>query len=58
VEDLILWIVQSQGSVLRAEGSFPQIFLWKTKIPMKVRIFFWLMLKNSILTKDNVLMRG
>jgi hypothetical protein len=30
---------------LRAEGSFPQKFLWKTKIPMKVRIFLWLMLK-------------
>jgi hypothetical protein len=43
---------------MRAEGSFPQKFLWKTKIPMKVRIFLWLMIKCSVLTKDNLLRRG
>jgi hypothetical protein len=43
---------------LRAEGSFPQKFLWKIKIPMKVRIFLCEVLKNRILTKDNLLKRG
>jgi hypothetical protein len=43
---------------MRAEGSFPQKFLWKTKIPMKVKIFLWLMIKCSVLTKDNLLRRG
>jgi hypothetical protein len=43
---------------MRAEGSFPQKFLWKTKIPMKVRIFLWLIIKCSVLTKDNLLRRG
>jgi hypothetical protein len=43
---------------LRAEGSFPQKFLWKIKIPMKVRIFLWEVLKNRILTKNNLLKRG
>jgi hypothetical protein len=32
--------------------------LWKTKIPMKVRIFLWLMLKWCVFTKDNLLRRG
>jgi hypothetical protein len=43
---------------MRAEGSFPQKFLWKTKIPMKVRIFLWLMVKCSVLTKDNLMRKG
>jgi hypothetical protein len=28
------------------------------EIPLKVKIFMWLTLKNSILTKDNLLTRG
>jgi hypothetical protein len=43
---------------LRAVGSFPQNFLWKTKIPIKVRIFLWLMINCSVLTKNNLLRRG
>jgi hypothetical protein len=38
--------------------QFSKKFLWKFKIPMKVRIFLWEVLKNSILTKDNLLKRG
>jgi hypothetical protein len=64
--DGVRWKVGSSGKFrvkdlylqLRAEGSFPQKFLWKIKIPMKVRIFLWEVLKNSILTKDNLLKRG
>jgi hypothetical protein len=64
--DGVKWKVGSSGKFrvkdlylqLRAEGSFPQKFLWKIKIPMKVRIFLWQVLKNSILTKDNLLKRG
>jgi hypothetical protein len=43
---------------LRSEGNFPYKLFWKIKIPLKVKIFLWLMLKNSILTKDNLLKRG
>ncbi len=32
--------------------------IWKFKIPPRVKVFQWLMLKNSILTKDNLLRRG
>jgi hypothetical protein len=31
--------------------------LWKAKFPLKVKIFMWLTLQNSILTKDNLLKR-
>jgi hypothetical protein len=64
--DRVKWKIGCRGTFrvkdlylqLRAEGSFPQKFLWKIKIPMKVRIFLWEVLKNSILTKDNLLKRG
>jgi hypothetical protein len=64
--DRVRWKIGSSGSFrvkdlylqLRAQGTFLQKFLWKIKIPIKVRIFLWEMLKNSILTKDNLLKRG
>lgn len=31
--------------------------MWKAKMPLKIKIFMWLTLQNSILTKDN-LMKG
>jgi hypothetical protein len=51
--DCVKWKIGSSGKFrvkdlylqLRAEGSFPQKFLWKIKIPMKVRIFLWVVLK-------------
>jgi hypothetical protein len=65
-KDRVKWKIGTSGQFrvkdlylqMRAEGSFPQKFLWKTKIPMKVRIFIWLMIKCSVLTKDNLLGRG
>jgi hypothetical protein len=61
-KDRVKWKIETSGQFrvkdlylqMRAEGSFPQKFLWKTKIPMKVRIFLWLMIKYSVLTKDNL----
>jgi hypothetical protein len=49
------FIVKDLYLQLRAEGSFPHKFHWKMKIPMKVRIFMWEVLKNSILTKNKLL---
>ena len=34
--------------------DFPQKFLWKVKLPQKIKVFLWLLLKNSILMKDNL----
>jgi hypothetical protein len=31
--------------------------LWKAKIPLKIRIFMWLVFQNVILTKDNLVKR-
>lgn len=32
--------------------------MWTLKTPQKIRIFLWLVIKNRILTKDNLLKRG
>lgn len=32
--------------------------LWKLKVPMKVKVFIWLMLLDKILTQENLLIRG
>jgi hypothetical protein len=31
--------------------------LWNAKLPLKIKIFMWLTLQDSILTKDNLLKR-
>ena len=38
--------------------GYPHKFMWKAKIPLKIKIFLWLTLRKSILTKDNLLRRG
>jgi hypothetical protein len=32
--------------------SVPYKFLWKSKLPHKIKIFIWLVVRNKILTKD------
>lgn len=41
--------------LIKADCGFPHNFLWKTKIPAKIKVFLWLVNKKSILTKDNLL---
>jgi hypothetical protein len=33
-------------------------YLWKTKIPLKIKIFLWLLYREKILTKDNLVKRN
>lgn len=32
-------------------GNFPYKFIWKVKLPLKIEVFVWLVLRNSILAK-------
>jgi hypothetical protein len=36
------------------ETNNPNKKLWEAKIPMKVKIFMWLIHENAILTEDNL----
>jgi hypothetical protein len=33
-------------------------YLWKIKIPLKIKVFLWLLYREAILTKDNLVKRS
>lgn len=37
---------------------FPQNYLWKIKIPLKIKIFMWFLYRKVPLTKDNLTKRN
>ena len=44
--------------LVRTDMGFPHTFLWKVKVPAKIKFFLWLLSKKSILTRDTLLKRG
>lgn len=66
-DDKLWWNLNQNGrftvssfyrQLMQQSTDFPQIFLWKIKVPLKIRIFLWLITQKSILTKDVLLHRG
>jgi mannosylglycoprotein endo-beta-mannosidase len=60
-KDRVKWVWEKSGAfsvksmynhLFRSERNDPKKALWKAKIPMKVKIFMWLVDANAILTKD------
>ena len=43
---------------MQTVAEVPYKFMWKIKIPLRVKTFIWLVLKKSILTGDVLLKRG
>jgi hypothetical protein len=41
--------------VVKSDVGFPHKFLWKIKVPAKIKMFFWLIARKSIPTKDNLI---
>jgi hypothetical protein len=33
-------------------------YLWKIKVPLKIKVFLWLLHREAILTKDNLVKRN
>ena len=60
------WNVTSSGHfsvksfylAMQLSNLVPYKFLWKVKIPLRVKTFLWLVLRKSILTRDVLLHRG
>ena len=44
--------------LVKSDVGFPHKFMWKVKVPAKIKFFLWLLNKKSILTRDNLLKRG
>jgi hypothetical protein len=43
---------------LNDHTKYLQNYLWKMKVPLKIRIFMWFLHRKVILTKDNLLKRS
>lgn len=65
-EDTVTWNLIPRGFSVRSlyralkmgTIGFPFKTLWKFKIPAKVKVFLWLVVRNSVLTKDVLHQRG
>jgi hypothetical protein len=65
-EDKPIWRLGNKGftvNYLYKKNSLDQIkvpyrFLWKSKLPQKIKVFLWLVIRNKILTKDNLRKRN
>jgi hypothetical protein len=61
-EDKMNWCLGNKGFTVNSlykKNSIDQVkvtykFLWKSKLPQKIKVFFWLVIRNQILTKDNL----
>jgi hypothetical protein len=61
-DDRIVWGLDKKGFSVNSlykkkvmdQVSVPYKFLWKSKLPQKIKIFIWLVVRNKILTKDNL----
>lgn len=45
-------------SLCNQHESINNSFIWKAKVPLKIKIFMWLLENNNILTKDNLIRRN
>lgn len=65
-KDMIKWTLEKWCILIKSYYrklienciNFPHKFMWKTKIPQIVKIFTQLVLRNSIMIKDNLIRRG
>ena len=39
---------------MSGQVSAPRKFIWKMKVPLKIKIFMWFIYRRVILTKDNL----
>jgi hypothetical protein len=66
-KDALVWRLTTSGSFsvksmyadyMNGHTIFLRKYIWKLKIPLKVRIFMWFLHKKVILTKDNLARRN
>jgi hypothetical protein len=55
--EAIFFVKSTYNALTGSEGGPSFKYIWKGKIPAKIKIFLWLIANNAILTKDNMLKR-
>lgn len=61
----VKWLLNTKGYIVKSLYMFyrnkgakvPYRFLWKVKIPQKIKVFLWLTVNNRILSKVNLKLR-
>jgi hypothetical protein len=65
--DVFRWSLKSDGqfsvssmyqALLDSDIIPHNSHLWKIRIPLKIKVFLWLLYRESILTKDNLVKRN
>lgn len=66
-DDEVIWTHDEKGLFtvkslynwfVRDSPNHPFVRIWKAKIPLKIKIFLWLLEQNALLTKENTLRRN
>ena len=66
-QDVFVWRLTSTGifsvksmylDLLNNQPRFSSKYIWKIKVPLKIKIFMWLLHRQVILTKDNLAKRN
>ena len=65
-KDKPIWRLGNKGFTVNSlykknsldQFKVPYRFLWKSKLPQKIKVFLWLVIRNKILTKDNLRKRN
>ena len=53
-----LFVVKSYyADLMDGNTRFLKMYLWKLKVPLKIKIFMWFLNRRVILTKDNLIRR-
>ena len=64
--DVFVWKLTNNGTfsvksmykdLMNGHARYLSSYLWKLKIPLKIKIFMWFLHKNVLLTKDNLAKR-
>ena len=58
IADICFFVKSLYGSLAAVDLNFLQKFLWKFKVPAKIKVFLWLVNRMSILTRDSLLRKG
>ena len=66
-QDVFVWNLTSSGvftvksmylDLLNDQPQYLRKYIWKMKVPLKIKIFMWLLNREVILTKDNLAKRN
>jgi hypothetical protein len=60
--DKVVWQLDRKGLTVKSLylkcrsnlDSVPYMFIWKTKIPQRIKVFLWLLLRDRIQSKVNL----